>query len=507
MAIVALPVVYLGFRAAASGMPALRILAHPGTLTTLANTIVLAATTVTLSIVLGVPLAWLTECTDLPGRRAWSVVLVLPLVIPSYVGAFLFAAALGPRGLLQSGLERAFDIERLPSIYGFPGALLVLTAVSYPYVLLTTRAALSRLDPSLLEAARDLGRSPVAAFVEVALPQLKPAILAGSLLVALYVIRDFGAVSIMRFDTFTRVIYTQYRAAIDRGGASALALLLIVVALTILAIERRARGEQNAGAATVRTPRRPTPIPLGRAQWPAVALCAGVALVSLGLPGAVLTWWLIRGMAEGVAVGSGIDIAAAAGRSLLAGGLAALVTVLAALPIAWVGARDRGRLGRTAEITGHVGYALPGVAVALAFTFFGARWAGSLYQTIWILIVAYVVLFLPLAADPVRVAMERVDPRLESAARGLGRGPLATFRAITLPLVAPGMGAGAALVFLSAVKELPATLILGPYGFSTLATLVWSRVSEAYFAEAALPALLLILLSSLPTAALMLRRT
>lgn len=505
-AVIALPMVYLMYRAAIAPAAAVRMLFHPSTAVTLGNTLLLTACTVTLSVAIGVPLAWLTESTDLRWRRVWSVVLALPLVIPSYVGAYLYAAALGPRGLLQDGLEHAFGVQRLPSIYGFPGALLVLTAVSYPYVFLTARAGISRLDTSQFEAARDLGRGSFGAFTAVALPQLRPAILAGGLLVALYTIRDFGAVSIMRYDTLTRVIHTQYRAAMDRSGASVLALVLILVAMLVLFAERRARGATETVATTVRTPRRPRTMRLGRAGWPAVAACATVAVIALVVPAAVLALWLFRGLAAGVPLGSGVDVAAATGRSLLAGGLAALATVAAALPIAWLGARDHGRLGRAAEAIGHIGYALPGVAVALAFAFFGARWAGALYQSLWILIIAYIVLFLPLAADPARAAVLRVDPRLEAAARGLGRNPLQAFRSVTLPLMAPGIGAGAALVFLSAAKELPATLILGPYGFTTLATLVWSRVSEAYFAEAALPAFLLILVSALPTAALTLRR-
>ncbi len=505
-AIIALPLAYLLYRAALSPTAAFRILVHPSTAITLGKTLLLTTCTVALSIAIGAPLAWLTESTDLRWRRAWSILLTLPLVIPSYVAAYLYAAALGPRGLLQGVLDQAFGVQRLPSLYGFPGALLVLTAVAYPYVFLTTRAGIARLDESQIEAARDLGRGPVGAFFAVAWPQLKPAILAGGLLVALYAIRDFGAVSIMRYDTLTRVIHTQYRAAMDRSGASALALVLILVALLVFVVERRARGGPQAVAATVRTPHRSQPTPLGRAGWPAVAACATVATIALVVPGAVLTMWLFRGMAAGVSLGSGAVVAAATGRSLLAGSLAAIATVAAALPIAWLGARDRGRFGRAAEAIGHVGYALPGVAVALAFAFIGVRWAGALYQSIWILIIAYVVLFLPLAADPARAAIMRVDPRLEAAARGLGRRPFQAFRSVTLPLIAPGIGAGTALVFLSAAKELPATLILGPYGFSTLATMVWSRVSEAFFAEAALPALLLILVSSLPTAALTLRR-
>lgn len=506
-ALVALPLGYLAYRAAIDPAAAWRMLAHPSSARTLANTLVLTACTVALATVIGAPLAWLTESTDLRWRRLWSVALALPLVIPSYVGAYLYVAALGPRGLLQDLLERAFGVERLPSIYGFPGALLALVAVGYPYVYLTTRAGIARIDASQIEAARALGRGPLGAFTAVALPQIRPAVLAGGLLVALYAIRDFGAVSIMRYDTLTRVIHTQYRSAIDRGGASAMALVLIAVAVLVLVAERRARGATRAVGATVRTATRPRIVRLGRWGWPAVAVCATVVIVALVVPGAVLGLWLVRGLTADISLGSGAQVAAAAGRSLLAGALAALVTAAAAMPVAWLAARDRGRLGRASEAIGHIGYALPGIAVALALAFFGVRWAGALYQSIWILLLAYVVLFLPLAADPTRAAIARVDPRLEAAARGLGRRPLQAFRAVTLPLIAPGVGAGAALVFLSAAKELPATLILGPYGFTTLATLVWSRVSEAFFAEAALPALLLILVSSVPMAALTARRS
>jgi iron(III) transport system permease protein len=181
----------------------------------------LAAVVTAASVAVAVPLAWLTARTDLPGRRAWAVLAALPLVIPSYVGGFVLVSMFGPRGLLQDALA-PLGVERLPEIYGLPGAALALTLFSYPYVLLTVRGALRGMDPALEEASRSLGSGGWATFFRVTLPQLRPAIVAGALLVALYSLSDFGAVSLLQFDSFSREIYTQYRSAFDRTPAAIL---------------------------------------------------------------------------------------------------------------------------------------------------------------------------------------------------------------------------------------------------------------------------------------------
>lgn len=495
-----LPIVYLVVRAAGAGEAAWEALLRVRTLHTLGRTVALAATVTAASALIAVPLAWLTVRTDLPLRRLWAVLTPLPLVIPSYVGAYLLASALGPRGLLQQALEAPFGIERLPDIYGFPGAVLALTLLNYPYLLLGVRAALLTQDPALEEASRSLGQNAWQTFRRVTLPHLLPALGAGSLLVALYALRDFGAVSIMRYDTFTRIIYVQYRS-FDRSQAALLALVLVALTLALVALEARLHGRAryfSDGPGAVRPLAR---LSLGRWRWPAFVFCAGVVILSLALPAGVLVFWLVRGLSAGEILPA---LGQATWNSVLASGLAALVTVACGLPVAILAVRHPSRLTRLMERLAYTVFALPGIAVALALVFFGANYAGRLYQTLPLLLVAYVLLFLPQATGAIRAALLQLHPSLEETARSLGRRPWQVLLTVTLPLMRPGLAAGASLVFLTVMKELPATLILAPLGFKTLATSVWSAVSEAFFAQAAAPALLIILTSSLPMAYLIL---
>jgi iron(III) transport system permease protein len=496
-----LPIGYLLLRAVEAGEAAWQNLFRLRTLLTLLRTIGLAAAVTALAGLVAVPLAWLTVRTDLPLRRLWATLAPLPLVIPSYVGAYLIASALGPRGILQGWLEWAFGIERLPSLYGFPGALLTLTILSYPYLFLSARAALLRLDPALEEASRSLGHSPWRTFWRITLPLLRPALGAGGLLVALYTLRDFGAVAIMRYDTFTRVIYVQYQS-FDRSQAALPALVLIAVTLVFVILEgrlqRRARYVQGETGAV----RPPSQVALGRWRWPALLFCGGVIFVSLVLPALMLFYWLIRGLRAGEVAPA---LGSAAWNAVLASALAALVTVLLAIPIGLLVVRRPGTLTYLLERLTYAAYALPGIVIALALVFLGANHLPWLYQTLPMLVLAYLLLFIPQAVGTVRSSLLQIHPSLEEAAQSLGRGPLRVFATITLPLLRPGLLAGAAMVFLTAMKELPATLLLAPIGFRTLATAVWSAVSEAYFAAAAAPALLIVLMSSVPMTIFILR--
>ena len=496
-----LPLAYLVVRSAGASSEAWTMLFRADTAQTLGRTALLIAIVTAGSAALAVPLAWLTIRTDLPLRRTWSVVTVLPLVIPTYVGAFLFISVLGPKGILQQALS-PLGVERLPEIYGLPGAALTLILLSYPYVLLTIRGAWSSLDPAAEDAARSLGHGPWSAVFRVTLPQLRPAVAAGSLLVALYTLSDFGAVSLMRYPTFTWVIFQQYESSFDRSIAAALSLVVVAMALGILLLEGRTRGRLSyyrTGSGASRTPR---VVHLGRWRWPALLLCTAVAAVSLGLPTAALLQWLVRGVLSGEPL---LFLLAATRNSVLASGLAGIAAAALSIPLAALVVRYPGSLGRLLERFSFIGYALPGVVVALSLVFFGANYARPLYQTIWLLLFAYVVLFFPAALGATRAALHQISPRLEEAAHGLGWSPGQVMRSITVPMAQPGVLMGAALVFLLSMKELPATLILGPLGFETLATAVWSASSEAYFARAAAPALTLILVSSVPMAYLVLR--
>ena len=490
-AVVCLPVGYLALLASQDLGRTLDDLMQWRTVALAARSLGLTAAVTAASVGLAVPLAWLTVRTDLPGRRVWTVLTALPLVLPSYIAAALAVSLLGPSGELQD----LVGVERLPSIYGFPGAFAVLTLVSYPLVLLTVRSALARLDPALEDAARAMGRSPWAVFRTVVAPQLGPAVGAGALLVALYALSDFGAVSLMRFDSFTRVIYTEYRTSFDRVGAASLATLLVGLALVLLWLEGRTRRRMTYWRAGPGAGR-PAPVTaLGRWRWPALGYCAGVVAIALVLPVGGLVYWTARSLSGAVDWGA---LAGAALDSLVAAGLAAAVAAACALPVALLAARYDGRVARGVERAAWVGHALPGIVVALALVFFGTRVAAPLYQTLAMLVVALVVLFLPLALGASRAAILQVSPRVEEAARGMGRSTLGVTATITAPLARGGVLAGAALVFLTAIKELPATLLLAPIGFETLAVATWRATSIGSYERGAVPALVLLAVSAPP---------
>jgi len=501
-AVLLLPLVYLVVRTFDGGGEVLELLFRQRIAEILGRTVLLVVTVTVASVVLALPLAWLTTRTDLPFRRAWMVLSALPLVIPSYVAGFIVVAALGPRGMLQGALEGPFGIDRLPDIAGFAGALLTLTFLSFPYVVLTVRAALLRIDPSLEESSRGLGHGSWATFFLVTLPLLRPGIAAGALLVALYTLSDFGAVSLLRYETFTWAIFVQYESALDRTLGAGMSLSLVVLALAIVGLELFSRGRARYHSSSSSATRPPSTVRLGRWRWLALGFCFSVVAVSLAAPMSILGFWVVRGLSAGEPLNL---VWEAVGNSVYVAALAATAAVIAALPVAALSVRYPGILSGSLERLSYVGFALPGIAIALALVFFGARYAPPLYQTTGLLLLAYLVLYLSPALGAVRTSLLQISPRIEEAARGLGNSPLRAFSSVTLPVARPGILAGWALVFLLVMKELPATLILSPIGFNTLATSIWSAASEAFFARAALPALLLIVASAVPLAFLMLR--
>ena len=497
-----LPPVYLVFRTFGGGGELWELLFRERVAEILGRTLLLVVSVTAAAILLALPLAWLTVRTDLPLRRAWTVLTTLPLVMPSYVAGFIVVVALGPKGMLQGVLEGPFGIERFPDIQGFVGAMLTLTFLSYPYVLITLRAGLLRLDPALEESARGLGLGPWAVFFRVICPLLRPALAVGGLLTGLYTLSDFGAVSLLEYETFTWAIFLQYESALDRTLGAGLSLALVVLALGWVGLEVVSRGRGRYFSASAAPTRTPSLVRLGHWRWVALLGCFAVVAISLLLPMSVLGYWVARG----AAAGESMDVVWEAARnSLYISALAALATVGAAAPLAMLSVRFPGLLSGFLERLSYVGFALPGIAVALALVFFATNYALPLYQTAGILLLAYVVLFLSPALGAMRASLLQINPRIEEAARGLGRGPARAFTSVTLPVARPGILAGASLVFLLTMKELPATLILSPTGFNTLATSIWSAASEAFFARAAIPSLLLIAASAVPLTIIMLR--
>jgi iron(III) transport system permease protein len=475
----------------------LKLLTRPTTVQVFINSTLLVAFVTGASIVLGVPMAYLTVRTNLPARRAFTVLLAMPLVIPSYIGAFAFVSVFGPRGEVQDILA-PLGIEQLPSIYGLAGATLVLTLYTYPYVYITTRASLQSMDTRLVDAARTLRHTRWQAFKRVTVPQIKPAVAAGSLLVALYTLSDFGTPAIMRFDAFTRIIFVEYNDLLGGGRdlAALLSLQLVVVTFVILSIESQVRGSgvKSDGAGHGTTVR------LGRWKWPAVGFCLSVTGIALVVPLSILLLWVLRSGDTAVSQSIAFDVGYAV-NSVAVAGVAAVICGIAALPIAYLSTQTDHPLAWLVERASYVGYAVPGVVMGLALVFFGATYGGDFYREglifLPLLIFAYVVRFLPQALGSSRAAFLGVSSALPEAARTLGVAPRRVFWKVTFPLILPGVLGGAALVFLTTMKELPATLLLRPAGFKTLVTYIWSVQQSGYYGQAALPAFVLLSVSAL----------
>ena len=474
----------------------------------LTRSVVLATLVAGCSTVVGTAGAWLVTRTDLPGRRMWRVLLPIPLVIPSFIGAFVLVAATATGGFLETFLA-PFGVASLPRIEGLLGSVLVLTLFTYPYVYLPVAARLGQMPSSLEESARILGAKPWAAFRMVVLPQARPAMLAGALLVFLYSISDFGVVVLMRYDALTRAIYAT--RLFDRPVSIALSLILGIVALAVVVIER-----SISRRSPLRSPeRRPRPliVPLGGWKYLSTAIVASIVGFALFLPIAVLVWWSVRGAGSGAA-GSGavVDGIGSLLRPALAttgvSVVAAVISVAIVLPLAYLVVRHRSRSAGVASAVVVAGFALPGLAIALSLASFTLKGGAlsALYQSFPLLILAYVIHFGAQAMKASQVAVAAVPSGIEDAGRVLGVSRWQRFWRLEMPLMRPGLLAGGGLVLLSTMKELPASLLLAPAGFQTLAMKIWGATESAYFGDASVLSLTLIALSGILTWLLVIRK-
>lgn len=474
-----MPLVYLGERAVERGWAfVVDELWQARTAALVGRSLALVGVVTTICVVLGVGLAVLVSRTDLRGGRGLAVALTLPLAMPSYLLAYLWVSA-------------------FPAVEGFWGACLVLVLVSYPLVFLTTMAALSRVDPALEEVARSLGHGGLSVLFWVTLRQTRGAITAGALLVALYVLSDFGAVAAMRYEAFTWVIYGAYRSGFNPSRAAVLSLVLLVLALLLVSAEARARGIAAAriGAGTPR----PAPVSRLRRWWPvALVVPAAVLTAAVGVPTVTLLRWLLT---AGTRWDAGEWVAALTATVWLSV-IAAAVCTVAALPLGVLAARYRDRATRVLEGASYVAHGLPAIVIGISMVSLGVLLLRPLYQHAPLLILAYAVLLVPLAVGSVRAAVEATPVRLEEVARSLGRSPLRAFGAVTARLSMPGIAAGAALILLTCMKELPVTLLLHPTGVDTLATRLWGHSSVSDYAAAAPYAAALLVFAAVPTAAL-----
>jgi iron(III) transport system permease protein len=473
-----LPVWYLVVRAG-SLAEVWEVLGTVSTLRLTIRSLVLTGLVTVLATAIGVGAAWLVARTDLPGRRFWAVAMVLPLAVPSYVGAFVW-------------------IEAFPSLAGLPGAVLVLTLVTFPYVFLPTLAALQGLDPAHEEVAASLGHGRAATAWRVTVRQVRPSIAAGALLVALYALSDFGAVALMRYEVFTWVIYGAYRSGFDPTRAAVLSLLLVALAVGLVLWEARIRGRAGVrtGAGVARRGRQ---VHLGHARVPAILGLSTVLGAAVVVPAISIAAWSVTGAAD---VLDRAELASAITATVVLAGLSAAACVVLAVPVGVLAARHPGATSLLLERATFAGHALPGIVVAIAMVYVGVTLLRPIYQQAPVLVLGYVVLFLPLAVVGARTAVEAVPVRAEEVARALGSTRATVLRRVTLPVAAPGIAAAAVMVLLSTMKELPVTLLLHPTGTETLATELWHHMLISDRSAAAPYMALIVLGAALPSVVL-----
>jgi iron(III) transport system permease protein len=446
----------------------------------IARSAMLTVTVTFAAIVIGVFAAWITTMTAIRGRGVLLVLLSVPFAIPSYLSAFAW-------------------LSWLPSISGFTGASLVLTLTCYPFVMLPVAAALSRIDASQIEVARTLGCSPIDIIFRLGLRQVKTAIVGGALLVALYVLSDFGAVAAMRYEVFTWVIYGAYRAGFNPARAASLSMVLVVAAAILVMAESKIRGrgsQARIGKGVTRTGRTRSSWRLTIVLW----LCASLVIAAgVGVPVVRVLNWVQRTSATPVDAGL---VFQSISTSFQIGVFTALAATLIALPVGIGVVRFPSLYTRSIERSTYLSHALPGIVVAISLVYAGIRLFRPIYQELPLLVLGQVVLFLPLAVASIRTSLEQSPVRLEEVSRSLGLGQMMTIARITIPIALPGIASGAALVMLAAVKELPTTLLLRPTGTETLATSIWKYSTVSDYAAVGPYALSLMLLAAIPTAIL-----
>jgi iron(III) transport system permease protein len=483
------------------------------------NTLVLLGGVAVGVLLTGVGLAWLTAMCEFPGRRLFDWALMLPLAIPAYVLAFVALGLFDFSGPVQSALRDWFGRGGywFPEVRSAGGVIAVMVLVLYPYVYMLSRAAFLTQGRGTLDAARILGLGPWGAFFRVALPMARPAIVAGASLALMETLADFGTVAVFNYDTFTTAIYKAWFGLFNLQAAAQLAsLLLLFVAATLIA-ERRLRGRARFHESSRSSTARRFPLS-GWRGWMATFACALVLLPAFVLPMGQLLAWAWQSVGAELD-GRYLDLVV---NTLSLGASAGLVTVSGALLLAFARRYGKDGLTRGAVRTATLGYALPGsvLAVGVMLSFTGIDnflrsllHAASLdYQgqlltgSIAALLLAYLVRFLAVAFGPVDSGLERIRPSLSEAARSLGAASRELLRRVYLPLLRPGLLTALLLVMVDVMKEMPATLLLRPFGWDTLAVRIYELTSEGEWERAALPAVTLVLAGLLPVI-LLVRKT
>lgn len=488
----------------------------------LRDTVLLVVGTVVLSLMIGTGAAWLTTMYRFRGRSLLDQLLVLPLAIPAYILAFAYVDLLDYAGPVQAGLRAFFGWKTardyvFPDIRSLYGAILVATMALYPYIYLAARASFVQQSVCVLEVARTLGRTPFGAFAAVALPLARPALAAAAALVAMECMNDFGAMQYLGVQTVTVAVYTTWLQRSSLPGAAQIALAALVLVAALLFAERAARKRQRYFHTTGRYRALPFQDLTGVPAMLAVSACTIPVFAGFVVPVLVLASHAWGHLGE--ALSSGFWRAMA--NSLWLAAVTAAVAVLVALVIAFAGRMLRSPLVKVASTIAGLGYAIPGTVLALGLmlpfatldngidafmrTTFGVSTGLIMTGSIGLLVLAFTIRFLAVSLGAIDAGLERLSPNLDAAARTLGEQPWSVLRRVHLPLILPALGSAALLVFVDAMKELPATLLLRPFNFETLATHVYSLAALEQFEAAALGALSIVLAGLVPV--LMLQRT
>jgi iron(III) transport system permease protein len=486
-AVAGLPVVITVIQAFEGGASAAKAAINDSaTPTLLLHTVELAALATPACGALGLATAWLVERTSVPGRRMWPLLLVAPLAVPLFVTSYAWAT-------LSSSLT------------GFWGAAGIVTFSYYPIVFLLVAASLRVMDPALEETAQSLGLGAWRTFVRVVVPQLRPALLGGMLLVLLDTLVEFDAFVALKFQTLSVNIYAQYQLGLSAAGAAALSLLSTLVCVVVLFGEHRLRGDANYTRISQAARRGVARYRLGRTTPLALAGLTLLVAVSLGIPLALLVHWFAQGdRTAGAPAGVG-SLWSATLTTVLLGVASGLVAVVLGLPVAILAVRRSGRLVTTIERSVYLSFALPDLVAAIALAYGATHIAHFLYGTVVLLVLAEAMLFVPFAVVALRGTIGLIEPALEESGRALGLGPLRTLWRITVPLARPGLAAAGVLVFAFVLGDLSTAQVLLPPGLNTLGTQFWVDSGTVAFAAAAPFAAVLIVLALLATYVLMSR--
>ena len=438
--------------------------------------------------VIGVGTAWLIERTQLPLRRLWALLVVAPLVVPLFVTSYAYAS-LGE------------------SLTGYWGSVAIIAFTYYPIVYLLVAASLRVVDPALEETARSLGLGPWRTFARAVLPQIRPALYGGLLLVFLDALVEFDAFVAFKYQTFVFDIYYQYQVSFSASGAAALSFFSIVLCLFVLFVEWRLRGDANYTRIAHGVRRTTTRYDLGKAAPLAVLALIALATVSLGIPVGELIYWFTQGSQAALssAAAGSQYLWPATVTSVALGLSAAVVGVVLALPIAVLAVRYRGRSVTLAERSIYLSFALPDLVAAIALAYVANRYIHFLYGSMALLVLAEAMLFIPFAVVALRSTIGLIEPTLEDTARSLGLGPLRTLWRVTVPLARPGLAAAAVLVFAFVLGDLSTAQVLLPPSYYTLGTQFWADGRTVAFAAAAPYGAVLIGLSLISTYVLMSR--